>query len=188
MPSNTRQPEPTTDRGLLVRAWVACSMPAFVLGSLAVVLELLAFGAMPQLVPRHIRFAGPPDAWWPRTSWLAFAVGMTVFFAVMILLGGLLLGMSPSNFRLRDKGATRYWTQPDNWPLMRQRLWLLMGWLSGFFALYLAISLGIFALSPSWELPHWVNFAVMLAGLGAGVIWLFTALRRMTAPSDEVRN
>lgn len=185
MPADSRHPAPAPTFMALVRAWAACSMPAFVLVPLAVVLELLAFGAMPTLVPRHIRFAGPPDAWWPRTSWLAFAVGMTALFSGMILFGGILLGMSTDNFHLRNKSAHQFWTSDENWPLMRQRLWLLVGWLSGFFAIYLALSLSIFALSPSWQLPHWVNLAVMLGGLVAGVVWLFSSIRQLTAPPDN---
>lgn len=163
-----------------MRAWATCSRPAFVLVPMAVALELAAFGAMPEQVPRHVRFAGPPDAWWSRDSWLGFSAGMTVFFAAMILVGGVLLTISPSGLRLRDKEATRYWTREENWPLMRQRLWLLIAWLAGLFAIYLALSLGVFALAPSWGLPHWANLAVMVGGLVAGASWLFVSIRRLT--------
>lgn len=171
----------------LRQAWVACSMPAFVMVALALVAELLAFGQLPNMVPRHLGAGGVPDVWWPRASWLAFTLGMTIFFALLILVGGVVMSIAPKTFHLRNQENLAYWSHPDHWPLMRQRLWVLAGWLAGFFSLYLAIALSIYALGPTWNLPHWMNFAVMLGGLVAGVVWLFIAWRRMAAIPDEDR-
>lgn len=164
----------------LARSWARRSRPAFALAGVSVLLAVLAYTQMPPIVPQHAGLIGPPDTWTTRRHMLVFSLIMIVFTTALLLAAGLIASAAPSGVHFRDAERERYWTRADHWPVMRPRLWSLMAWAAGLFALLVTTGVILFTLSPTWGVPTWATPAYSTLAAGAIIWWLLRLFRAMT--------
>lgn len=169
----------------LAHEWLKCSAPAPALWGVAAVISIAAYTLMPEVVPQHSSFGESVDTWTTRGHFLIFSLGITLFFVVMMLAGGLVVGMDPAGMKFRDRDVARYWSAAENWPVMRRRMWSVMAWCGGLMAVAVSIGVNLYALSPSWGLPVWVSLVGIFALVGLVMWWLVATLNAMKRLPDD---